>query len=143
MRSHGPSRYNAPMHEPDRPYLLKAFESLAGAESELASARYNNCANRCYYACFQAAIDALERNDIRPRGGSWSHAFVPSQFDGLLINRRKRYETSLRGILRNLYVLRQRADYTESFITLAEGRRAVDRAHVLVNAIRGDESNAR
>jgi uncharacterized protein (UPF0332 family) len=32
--------------------LKKALESLAGAESEFANARYNNCANRCYYACF-------------------------------------------------------------------------------------------
>ena len=30
-------------------YLDKAIESLAGAESEYANKRYNNCANRCYY----------------------------------------------------------------------------------------------
>ena len=41
------------------PFLAKAQESLAGAESEFAAGRYNNCANRCYYACFQAAIHAL------------------------------------------------------------------------------------
>ncbi len=29
-------------------YLEKAIESLAGAESECANRRYNNCANRCY-----------------------------------------------------------------------------------------------
>jgi hypothetical protein len=29
------------------PYLVKAIESLAGAESEFAAGRYNNCANRC------------------------------------------------------------------------------------------------
>src|SRR5205823_6359850 len=39
----------------------KALESLAGAESELANGRYNNAANRAYYACFQAAIAALQR----------------------------------------------------------------------------------
>lgn len=61
--------------------------------------RYNNCANRCYYACFQAAIAALQDAGIRPTGPQWSHAYVPSQFDGVLIYRRKRYPTELRGIL--------------------------------------------
>jgi uncharacterized protein (UPF0332 family) len=37
-------------------YLAKAEESLLGAISELEQGRYNNSANRAYYACFQAAI---------------------------------------------------------------------------------------
>ncbi len=64
-------------------YLAKARESLAGAESELANGRYNNCANRCYYACFQAAVAALVQHGIRPPGGqraAWGHAFVQAQF---------------------------------------------------------------
>jgi uncharacterized protein (UPF0332 family) len=40
-------------------YLAKASESLLTAESEFVNGRYNSCANRCYYACFQAAIAAL------------------------------------------------------------------------------------
>ena len=40
-------------------YLRKALESLAGAESECANRRFSNCANRAYYAAFQAAISAL------------------------------------------------------------------------------------
>jgi uncharacterized protein (UPF0332 family) len=47
-------------------YLEKAIESLAGAESEFANRRYNNCANRCYYAMFQAAIAALMAAGIHP-----------------------------------------------------------------------------
>ncbi len=34
------------MTEPELPFLVKAQESLAGAESEFANGRYNNCANR-------------------------------------------------------------------------------------------------
>ena len=45
-------------------FLDKAAESFAGAESELANGRFNNCANRCYYACFQAAIVALLRHQV-------------------------------------------------------------------------------
>lgn len=53
-------------------YLDKAIESLAGAESEYANKRYNNCANRCYYAMFQAAIAALIAAGIRPRASEHS-----------------------------------------------------------------------
>jgi uncharacterized protein (UPF0332 family) len=42
-------------------YLAKAQSSLAGAQSELAQQRFDNAANRAYYACFQAAISALLR----------------------------------------------------------------------------------
>ena len=60
-------------------YLTKAEESIRTAESEFANGRYNSCANRCYYACFQAAIAALLSEGIRPRG-QWSHEFVQGQF---------------------------------------------------------------
>ena len=108
------------MEATNEPYLLKAIESLAGAESEFAAGRFNNCANRCYYACFQAAIVALERENIRPSGGNWSHAFVPSQFDGLLIHRRKRYPAGLRGTLTDMYSLRVTADYSREHVTRAD-----------------------
>src|SRR5215213_4710959 len=76
-------------------YSAKATESLLAAESEYVNGRYNSCANRCYYACFQAAIMALLREGIRPRG-QWSHEFVHAQFVGVLINQRKRYDSDLR-----------------------------------------------
>jgi len=50
-------------------FLNRAQESLEGAESEFASGRYNSVANRAYYACFQAAIAALDLADIRPPDG--------------------------------------------------------------------------
>ena len=95
-------------------FLDKAAEGLAGAESEFANERYNNSTNRCYYTCFQAAIAALLRAGIQPPGtsGEWSHAFVPAQFDGELIKRRKLYPTELRSVLARNYDLRRRADYT-------------------------------
>jgi uncharacterized protein (UPF0332 family) len=85
----------------DQVFLAKAQESLAGAESEFTNGRYNNCANRCYYACFQAAVAALSRAGIRPsgQGAEWGHAFVQARFAGELINRRKVYPSSLRGFL--------------------------------------------
>lgn len=34
-------------------YMRKATESLAGAQSEYDNGRFNNSANRAYYAAFQ------------------------------------------------------------------------------------------
>ena len=69
--------------EEARAYLTKAVESLASAQVDYAAARYNSCANRVYYACFQAAVAALLAVGTRPANprGEWSHEFVQSQFN--------------------------------------------------------------
>src|SRR2546428_11490629 len=91
-------------------YLAKATESLQTAESEFVNGRYNSCANRCYYACFQAAIYALTRIGVRPRGGAgqWGHDFLQAEFIGELINRRKLYPPSLRGRMGTPYATAKR-----------------------------------
>ena len=43
-------------------FLKKSQECLTGAENEFAGRRFNNCANRSYYACFHAALAALIEN---------------------------------------------------------------------------------
>lgn len=108
-------------------YLTKARESLEGAESESANGRYNNCANRSYYACFQAAIAALLRENITPRGirWLWHHDYVQSEFVGQLINRRKRYPADIRDVLERNYSLRQTADYEDNQITQAQASRGL------------------
>ncbi|MDQ2831389.1 MAG: HEPN domain-containing protein [Chloroflexota bacterium] len=95
------------MNAPTQPFLSKARESLAGAESEFVNARYNSC----YYACFQAAIHALMQAGIHPNSDQWGHDFVQAQFVGLLINRRKIYPALLRDVLSRGIALRQIADY--------------------------------
>ena len=117
------------------PFLEKALECLAGAESELANARYNNAANRAYYAAFQAAIAALQRAGIQPRSDQWGHEFVPAQFDGVLIYRRKLYPTDLRGTLEHTYTLRAKADYGEDLVTQTEASRALRRTRLFVQTI--------
>jgi uncharacterized protein (UPF0332 family) len=124
------------MIERDPVFLDKARESLAGAESEFVNERYNNMANRAYYAVFQAAVVALERAGIRPRGAEWSHAFVPAQFDGQLVNRRKLYPTELRGIVGRSYLLRQSADYdTEDVVSRTQAERALRNTRRFVQAV--------
>ena len=116
-------------------YLAKATESLLTAESEFANGRYHSCANRCYYACFQAAIAALLREGIRPRG-QWSHAFVQVQLVGVLINQRKRYDPELRRVLSDNQSLRDKADYRAELVTDTQASRALRRSRMFVAALR-------
>jgi uncharacterized protein (UPF0332 family) len=120
-------------------YAEKALESLAGAESEFANGRYDNCANRCYYACFQAAITALLREGIQPAEGrtQWSHEFVQGRFIGQLINRRKVYPTTLHDTLPRNMTLRHTADYSVEQVTETQASRAIRRARTFVEAIVG------
>jgi uncharacterized protein (UPF0332 family) len=118
-------------------FLEKAEESLAGAESEFAGGRYNNCANRCYYASFQAAISALSRAGIAPPGsrGYWGHDFVLAQFGSQLINRRKVFPTELRGTLEQNFRLRETADYERGHVSEVRASRAVQRTQIFVAAV--------
>ena len=116
-------------------FLVKAEESLAGAESELVNGRYNNTANRCYYACFQAAIAALLRENIQPSRAQWGHEFVHGQFVGQLVNRRKLYSSELRRALANTQGLRQKGDYRGAHVTQREATRALRWARPFVEAV--------
>lgn len=116
-------------------YLEKAAESLAGAESEYVNGRFNNSANRCYYACFQAAIAALLRVGLRPAGQQWSHTFVQGRFIGDLINRRKQYAAAHRDTLPRVHELRLMADYDDEPVTQTQAMRAVRRSLELVRAV--------
>lgn len=117
-------------------FLIKAEESLAGAESEFANGRYNNCANRCYYGCFQAAIAALLQAGISPDGQQWGHPFVQSQFVGQLIHRRKRYSTALRETLIRNLELRQTADNRPHGVSQVQAQRALQRTRGFITTIR-------
>jgi uncharacterized protein (UPF0332 family) len=116
-------------------YLTKAEESLRTAESEFANGRYNSCANRCYYACFQAAIAALLAEGIRARG-QWSHEFVQGQFVGVFINQRHLYDTQLRRVLSDNQSLRDKADYRPELVTATQAGRALHRTRTFVAAVR-------
>jgi uncharacterized protein (UPF0332 family) len=116
-------------------YLTKAMESLLTAESEFINGRYNSCANRCYYACFQAAIAGLLNESIRP-AGQWNHQFVHAKFVGVWINQRKRYDAQLRRVLSDNQSLRDRADYRPEFVTDTQASRALRRTRLFMTAVR-------
>ena len=118
-------------------FLAKAEENAASAASELINGRSNACANRCYDAAFQAAVAALLRAGIQPRGGQgdWGHAFVQAQFAGALIGRRKRYPAVLRDVLPRLQATRQRADYEPTPVSQTQATRSVRLAQEFVVSV--------
>lgn len=124
------------MLDPTAVFLEKARESLEGARRAYEGGRYNNVANRSYYAVFLAAIHALQREGVRPPGGSeWGHAFVDAQFVGLLINRRHRYDSGLRGVIGENRSLREDADYTTIQVSHIRASRSLQRAERFVSAV--------
>jgi uncharacterized protein (UPF0332 family) len=122
-------------------YLLKSEDSLAGAVSEFANGRFDNCANRAYYACFQAAIAALVREGVGPPGKAdqWGHDYVQARFTGELFNRRKRHPAALGEALIRGLRLRLLADYKNERVTEVQASRALARARQFVTAITADE----
>ncbi|MFN0074303.1 MAG: HEPN domain-containing protein [Chloroflexota bacterium] len=122
------------IHQPNA-FLLKAQEALAGAEVEFESDRFNNCANRCYYACFQAAIYALIRAGVPSLGKTWTHQSVQAQFIGLLINRRKLFPAELRETLHLTQSLREVGDYAEMWVTRRDASRSLRVARAFVEAV--------
>lgn|SRR5512135_1122660 len=121
-------------------YREKARESLAGAHSEFVNRRYNNCANRCYYACFQIAIFALLAAGLQRPGAHWRHVFVRGQFAGELLRRRKLYPAELGETFERCYSLRERADYEYRQVSRTEAERALRRATHFLAVVEGGET---
>ena len=119
-------------------FLAKAEESLAGAESEYANGRFNNCANRAYYASFQAAIAALLRAGIGPsrQDNQWRHDHVQARFAEQLIGRQKRYPAERRDVLGRGAILRATADYRTDQVSQLQALRGLRRSRDMVEAVR-------
>jgi uncharacterized protein (UPF0332 family) len=123
--------------QPGGTFLDKARESVTGARAEYEASRYNNAANRSYYAVFQAAIHALQMEGVTLPGGgdAWGHPFVDSHFVGHLINRRHLYESNLRNVIPENRKLRHDADYNPESVNPIRAFRAIQRAERLVAAV--------
>ncbi|MCC6178399.1 MAG: HEPN domain-containing protein [Chloroflexi bacterium] len=118
-------------------HLAIARSSLDGARSEIDHRRFDNAANRLYYACFQSAVAALIQARIQPSrlDGTWDHAFVQARFVGDLINRRGRYSAEHRETLAATIRLRHTADYHYDSVTAPQILRAMRRASRFVEEI--------
>lgn len=90
----------------------------------------------------QVAIAALERANVRPSGSAWSHAFVLSHVEGLLISRRKNVPTSLRGTLSSTHEVRRIVVYGRQSVSRLEAQRVLRAATMFVQASQGQEADA-
>jgi uncharacterized protein (UPF0332 family) len=118
-------------------FLDKAAESLASARADFAAGRYNSCANRAYYACYQSAVAALIAAGLMSSDtdGRNQHGPVQALFIGHLINRRKLYSADLRTVLRDLMELRIVADYKPAVVSRSQVARGLRQAGRFVDAV--------
>jgi uncharacterized protein (UPF0332 family) len=114
-------------------FANKAKENIEAAELLYDSQKYNACANRAYYAAFQAAIAALVHAGIT--FDRISHEALQGKYSGELIRRRKIYPNKFRSYLMDLQSVRDDADYDLIFVSKKVAGRQVKKAKEFVAAI--------
>jgi uncharacterized protein (UPF0332 family) len=124
------------MNEEVEAYLSKSTESLASAKNDLTKKRYNSCANRAYYACYQAAVALLIKHGIKPtsKKGLRRHETVQAQI-AVLIKREKVLPAEHRGTLQELITARITADYEAEMINKKRANRVLKKAEEFVSLV--------
>jgi len=117
-------------------FLEKAKENLKIAQISFANECYNACANRAYYAAFQAAIAALSDKGISK--GKFEHKWVQAEFNGKLIKRQKLYPGRLKSYLMEMQFLRNTADYDCEPVSRKDAQDQLRKADELVGFVRKD-----
>ena len=120
--------------------LEKARESLRAEESCLGLRLLNSCANRCYYAMFQAAVVALEARGFHR--DAWSHTALQTTFINELIHRRKIYPRQLAEYLSRALFWRNIADYGDAEISQRRAKQLVGWANAFVSKVQEVTSHA-
>ena len=114
-------------------FLNKAEENLKVAQVSFESGCYNACANRAYYAAFQAAIAALAAHGA-PKGKN-DHAWVQSEFNRRLIKRQKTHPSRLKSYLPKMQQVRNKADYSEKDVGRKAASKQLSRAEEMFRII--------
>jgi len=114
-------------------FLNKAKENLKIAQLSLEHECYNACANRAYYAAFQAAVAALADKGIKSEKNE--HAWVQSEFCLRLIKRQKVYPAKCKAYLLDMQFIRNIADYSEENIGKKVAAEQLSQAAELIRMI--------
>ena len=124
------------MSETVQKYLEKSEEGLASSRDDLAKKRFNSCANRSYYACYQAAVALLLKHNVTPTGerGTWTHEALQAQVS-ILIRRRKVLPAEHKTTLPELMAARLIADYESESVSKTRAGRILKKAEKFVNLI--------
>jgi uncharacterized protein (UPF0332 family) len=123
------------VNDETEPYRSKALESLAGAQSELANRRYNNAANRSYYAAYNAVIVLLLRNDYQSQ--DWSHRDIQTLYAREIVARRKLLPSEFRNHISDLLSARLRGDYGKRVVSRGQAAAAFADTETLLRRILG------
>jgi uncharacterized protein (UPF0332 family) len=114
-------------------FLSKAKENLRIARMSFDAECYNACANRAYYAAFQAAIAALaDRGAAR---GKNDHKWVQSEFNRMLIKGQKVYPARVKSYLLNMQRVRDKADYSEKNVGKKAAQKQLSQSAELIQII--------
>jgi uncharacterized protein (UPF0332 family) len=113
--------------------LERAHASLQAARLWLEQRLFDSAVNRAYFAAFQAAICALEREGIKR--DEWTHKGVHNDFVQLFVRRRKIVPASFVGTLPSLMQLRHIADYQQPGVSQRQAGRAVRLAQEFVELL--------
>ncbi len=114
-------------------FFSKAKENLKIARISFDNECYNACANRAYFAAFQAAIAALADKGLRSERNE--HAWVQSEFNFQLIKRRKIYPGKIKSYLLTMQEIRNIADYSDENISKKIARRQLSQATEMIQNI--------
>jgi uncharacterized protein (UPF0332 family) len=114
-------------------FLEKAKENLSAAETCFEKGLYNACANRAYYAAFQAAISALADQEIKR--DRIDHKWVQAEFSGRLIKQRKIYPGRVKSNLADMQTVRNEADYEIQKVTGKVARKQLAGAREIVTLV--------
>jgi len=116
-----------------REFLNKAEENLKTAKISFDNECYNACANRAYYASFQAAIAALAVHGISSDKNE--HSWVQSEFNLQLIRRKKVYPAKIKAYLPDMQQARNKADYSEKDVGRKASLEQLSRATEMIQLI--------
>ena len=122
-------------------FWIKAYENLRVAQLCFDNGFYNACANRAYYAMYQAAIAILIANGFPPTQKHIDHGWVQSVFARELINRKKIFPGKFRRYLFDSQIIRNDADYDEASINQKTAKRQLNRCREFVDSIRQEIKN--
>ena len=123
-------------------WLDKANENLAAAQLCFDNGHFNACANRLYYAMFQAGIAAMVKHGLLKPDTGVAHDWLQSNFAGQLIRHRKVFPAKFRSYLYEAYRVRAEADYKLSSVSKKVAAGELKKAKEFINAITLEVSHA-
>ena len=115
-------------------FLDKARENLAAAEICFENEMYDACANRAYYAAFQAAVSALADRGIKKE--KLDHRWVQAEFSSRLIWRQKIYSSKIKSYLMKMQNVRNEADYKMQKVSKNVARKQLSKAREIIIAVK-------